>query len=62
MKSNATAGFRSKPVPEGVSATHGQNQAVIEEKKEKSEEEQFKEHEEEVHRLLEESAICKVKK
>ena len=33
-----------------------------EEKKEKSEEENFKEMEEEVHRLLEGSAIAKVKK
>ena len=52
MKSNASAGFKSKPVPEGIAATHG-TQPTIEEKKDKSEEEQFKELEEEVHRLLE---------
>ena len=34
----------------------------IEEKKDKSEEENFKEMEEEVHRLLEQSATAKVKK
>jgi hypothetical protein len=65
MKSNASAGFKSKPVPEGDMYL---NQAVsgadpiIEEKKEKSEEENFKEMEEEVHRLLEQSATLKVKK
>lgn len=52
MKSNASAGFKSKPLPEGIAATHG-NQPNIEEKKDKSEEEHFKELEEEVHRLLE---------
>ena len=62
MKANASAGFRSKPLPEGVSAVHSNQQAIIEEKKEKSEEEQFKDLEEEVHRLLEESATAKVKK
>jgi len=61
MKSNASAGFKSKPLPEGIAATHG-TQANIEEKKDKSEEEQFKELEEEVHRLLEESAKAKVTK
>lgn len=60
MKSNASAGFKSKPVPEGVLAQA--QAAIIEEKKEKSEEENFKEMEEEVHRLLEGSAISKVKK
>jgi len=35
---------------------------TIEEKKEKSEEENFKEMEEEVHRLLEQSAAAKVRK
>ncbi len=39
-----------------------QQPAIIEEKKEKSEEENFKEIEEEVHRLLELSALQKVKK
>lgn len=62
MKSNASAGFKSKPVPEGATAVHGSNKPVIEEKKDKSEEENFKEMEEEVHRLLEESACAKVKK
>ena len=61
MKSNASAGFKSKPVPEGTAATHV-TQPNIEEKKEKSEEEQFKELEEEVHRLLEASATAKVAK
>ena len=60
MKSNASAGFKSKPVQEGVLAA--QQPAIIEEKKEKSEEENFKEIEEEVHRLLELSAFQKVKK
>jgi intraflagellar transport protein 88 len=60
MKSNASAGFKSKPVQEGVLAA--QQPAIIEEKKEKSEEENFKEIEEEVHRLLELSALQKVKK
>ncbi len=60
MKSNASAGFKSKPTPEGVLAN--QQTAIIEEKKEKSEEENFKEIEEEVHRLLEQSALAKVKK
>ena len=60
MKSNASAGFKSKPVQEGVLAA--QQPAIIEEKKEKSEEEKFKEIEEEVHRLLELSALQKVKK
>ena len=60
MKSNASAGFKSKPVPEGVLAQA--QAAIIEEKKEKSEEENFKEMEEEVHRLLEESAYAKVNK
>ena len=57
MKSNASAGFKSKPVPDQ------RPQAQIkkpEEVKEKTEEENFKEMEEEVHRLLEESARCKV--
>jgi hypothetical protein len=60
MKSNASAGFKSKTVPEGVLAQA--QAAIIEEKKEKSEEENFKEMEEEVNRLLEGSAISKVKK
>jgi intraflagellar transport protein 88 len=60
MKSNASAGFKSKPVPDA--RTQASNSKPIEEKKEKSEEENFKEMEEEVHRLLEDSALCKVKK
>lgn len=62
MKSNASAGFKSKPTPEGASAVHSSAKPVIEEKKDKSEEENFKEMEEEVHRLLEASAVAKVKK
>jgi hypothetical protein len=66
MKSNASAGFKSKPVPDGDmylnQAVSGSAQPIIEEKKEKSEEENFKEMEEEVHRLLEQSATLKVKK
>jgi hypothetical protein len=60
MKSNASAGFKSKPIPEGALAQA--QTAIQEEKKEKSEEENFKEMEEEVHRLLELSACSKVKK
>jgi len=60
MKSNASAGFKSKPIAEGVLAQA--QAAIIEEKKEKSEEENFKDMEEEVHRLLEGSAISKLKK
>lgn len=59
MKSNASAGFKSKPVPDARAQA---STKPIEEKKEKSEEENFKEMEEEVHRLLEDSAKCKVKK
>ena len=60
MKSNASAGFKSKPP---TSKEMGPNsKPVVETKKEKSEEENFKEMEEEVHRLLEESAEFKVKK
>ena len=58
MKSNASAGFKSKPqtqVPTGPAPP-------LESKKDKSEEENFKEMEEEVHRLLEESAYAKVNK
>jgi intraflagellar transport protein 88 len=60
MKSNASAGFKSKPTQEGV--LNNQQPTIIEEKKEKSEEENFKDIEEEVHRLLEQSATLKVKK
>ena len=59
MKSNASAGFQSKPKPDQrVQATN----KPIETKKEKSEEDNFKELEEEVHRLLENSARLKVEK
>jgi hypothetical protein len=60
MKSNASAGFKSKPIADP--RTQGATNKPIEEKKEKSEEENFKEMEEEVHRLLEDSAKCKVEK
>jgi hypothetical protein len=61
MKSNASAGFKSKPpAKDGPGGSSG---PVLEQaKKEKSEEENFKELEEEVHRLLEGSADAKVKK
>ena len=59
MKSNASAGFKSKPVQDQRTISASK---PIEEKKEKTEEENFKDLEEEVHRLLEESAVCKVKK
>ena len=56
------AGFQSKPQPEGAAGNLGTQKPAIEEKKDKSEEENFKEMEEEVHRLLEQSSTCKVKK
>jgi hypothetical protein len=59
MKSNASAGFKSKPQADARTAIAAK---PVEEKKEKTEEENFKELEEEVHRLLEDSARCKVKK
>ena len=59
MKSNASAGFKSKPQTKD---TAGAPSLLVESKKEKSEEENFKELEEEVHRLLEESAEAKVKR
>ena len=58
MKSNASAGFKKDPNAKqavGPAPTLATN-------KEKSEEENFKEMEEEVHRLLESSAELKVKK
>lgn len=58
MKSNASAGFKSKPPTKEANGTT----PVLEGKKDKSEEENFKEMEEEVHRLLEASAEFKVKK
>jgi hypothetical protein len=57
MKSNASAGFKSKPAADARQAAQSK---PIEEKKEKSEEENFKQLEEEVHRLLEDSARAKV--
>jgi len=57
MKSNASAGFKSKPA-----AYNNSGAKPAEEKKEKSEEESFKDMEEEVHRLLEDSAKSKVDK
>ena len=60
MKSNASAGFKSKPQTDP--RNQGSSSKPIEEKKEKSEEENFKEMEEEVHRLLEDSAKCKVER
>ena len=62
MRSNASAGFKSKAPGDVRAAITGQASKTIEEKKEKSEEENFKEMEEEVHRLLEDSARCKVEK
>ena len=60
MKSNASAGFKSKGFNAGE--RNGSASKPIEEKKEKTDEESFKEMEEEVMRLLEESARCKVDK
>ncbi len=63
MKSNAAVGYKSKPVAsDGKSAAIGGPAPPLESKKDKSEEENFKEMEEEVHRLLEASAEAKVKK
>lgn len=60
MRSNASAGFKSKQPADARAALAASK--PIEEKKEKTEEENFKEMEEEVHRLLEGSARCKVDK
>lgn len=57
MKSNASAGFKSKPITEDRKSSK-----PVEEKKEKSEEENFKALEEEVHRILEDSARLKLSK
>lgn len=63
MRSNASAGFKSKNPAVGRAQDYGTaTSKPIEEKKEKTEEENFKEMEEEVHRLLEDSARCKVEK
>jgi intraflagellar transport protein 88 len=58
MKSNASAGFNSKP------AGYDGNKAAkpVEGKKEKTEEQNFKDLEEEVHRILEDSARLKLAK
>jgi intraflagellar transport protein 88 len=58
MKSNASAGFKSKPATKDM----GGPAPPLDVSKVKSEEENFKEMEEEVHRLLEQSAENKVKK
>ena len=58
MKSNNAVGFKSKPA--GSEKTGPA--PPLETKKEKSEEENFKEMEEEVQRLLEQSAEAKVKR
>ena len=58
MKSNAAVGFKSKPQEQQKTGPA----PPLEVKKDKSEEENFKEMEEEVHRLLENSADAKVKK
>ena len=57
MKSNASAGFNSKPdkTRERAAITK-----PVEEQKQQTPEDQLKEMEEEVHRLLEDSAKCKV--
>jgi hypothetical protein len=58
MKSNAAVGFKSKPAGQEKTGPA----PPLEIKKEKTEEENFKEMEEEVHRLLEASADLKLKK
>lgn len=58
MKSNAAVGFKSKPPGQEKTGPA----PPLETKKEKTEEENFKEMEEEVHRLLEASAEAKVNK
>ena len=58
MKSINAVGFKSKPSGQDKSGPA----PPLESKKDKSEEENFKEMEEEVHRLLEESATAKTKK
>lgn len=60
IKSNASAGFLSKPKNDGKTGVI--TVKSIEEVKEKTEEENLKEMEEEVHRLLEDSARLKVHK
>ncbi len=60
MKSNTSAGFLSKPKNDGK--TGATTAKPIEEVKDKTEEEKFKEMEEEVHRLLEDNTRLKVYK
>jgi len=64
MKSNAAVGYKSKPVgADGKTAAGTAGPAPpLDSKKDKTEEENFKEMEEEVHRLLEQSAEAKVKR
>jgi len=63
MKSNAAVGYKSKPVAADGKPTTGQPATPLNAtKKEKTEEENFKEMEEEVHRLLEASAEAKTKR
>jgi len=62
MKSNAAVGYKSKPVAADGKPVPTGPAPPLEAKKEKTEEENFKEMEEEVHRLLEASAEAKVKR
>jgi len=59
MKANATAGFKSQT---GKQQTNGGPAPTLEKNTNKTEEENYKEMEEEVHRLLEASATAKVKR
>ena len=62
MKSNAAVGYKSKPVNADGKPASGQPAPPLEAAKSKTEEENFKEMEEEVHRLLEASAEAKTKR
>ena len=62
MKSNNAVGYSSKPVPTDGKPATSAPAPPLDSKKEKSEEENFKEMEEEVHRLLETSSEAKVKR
>jgi intraflagellar transport protein 88 len=62
MKSNAAVGYKSKPVAADGKPANSGPAPPLESKKDKTEEENFKEMEEEVHRLLEASADAKTKK
>jgi hypothetical protein len=59
MKSNAAVGFKSNPPGQDTKTGPA---PPLDVKKDKTEEENFKEMEEEVHRLLESSADLKLKK